>query len=47
MDELPRDRDQWRVFTLQALDLWIPTQDSYVVQTHGARKETHEMDRGL
>jgi hypothetical protein len=41
MDELLRDRDQWRVFTLQALDLWILTQDSYEVQTHGARKETY------
>jgi hypothetical protein len=41
MDELPRDRDQWRVFTLQALYLWILTQDRYVVETHGVRKETY------
>jgi hypothetical protein len=41
MDELSSDRDQWRVFTLQALDLWILTQDSYVVQTHDAHKETY------
>jgi hypothetical protein len=30
MDELPRDRDQWWVFILQALDLWILTQYSQV-----------------
>jgi hypothetical protein len=41
MDELPRDRNQWRFFKLQALDLWIVTQDSYVVQTHCAHKETY------
>jgi len=48
MDELLRDRDQWQVFTLQALDLWILTQDSYAVQMHGTRKKNiHEMERGF
>ena len=42
MDELPRERDQWGVFILQAVDLWILTQDSYVVQTYGARKEMYK-----